>query len=69
MIYAQFSFLKYHREYLPLSQFQREVTLMSTLDHCRLIRLEGIVQNPFCLVLEYMNLDTLYSFLQKENTR
>jgi serine/threonine protein kinase len=45
-----------------LQNFHREVTLMSSLKHPYLLSLLAVVQEPYALVLEYMNEGSLFGF-------
>eukprot|EP01103_Thecamoeba_quadrilineata_P015724 TRINITY_DN5055_c0_g1_i1.p1 TRINITY_DN5055_c0_g1~~TRINITY_DN5055_c0_g1_i1.p1 ORF type:complete len:503 (+),score=96.04 TRINITY_DN5055_c0_g1_i1:1-1509(+) len=47
------------------SEFRQEVALLSTLKHKNIVELKGIVLEPFCLVMEYMELGNLHDYLQE----
>ena len=44
-------------------EFRKEVQLMSGLEHPNLVQLKGVCQNPFCMILEYMDSGNLFDFL------
>ena len=45
------------------SEFQREAWLMSGIDSPYLVKLEGIVMDPLCLVMEYLPYGSLYQLI------
>jgi len=45
------------------AEFRKEVAVMGHLNHRSLVRLLGVVMEPLCMVLEYMNAGSLYDFL------
>jgi Protein tyrosine and serine/threonine kinase/C-terminal of Roc, COR, domain len=45
------------------AEFRKEVAVMGHLNHRSLVRLLGVVMEPLCMVLEYMNSGSLYDYL------
>ncbi len=49
-----------------LSEFKNEVAVHVELDHSNIVKLFGItVEQPYCMVMEYMSNGSLFSYLEK----
>eukprot|EP01102_Stenamoeba_stenopodia_P017855 TRINITY_DN6460_c0_g2_i1.p1 TRINITY_DN6460_c0_g2~~TRINITY_DN6460_c0_g2_i1.p1 ORF type:complete len:885 (+),score=141.31 TRINITY_DN6460_c0_g2_i1:70-2655(+) len=51
-----------------LAEFRREATLMSALKHPNLVEMKAVVLDPYCIVMEFMDMGTLYTIL-KDGTK
>jgi len=48
------------------AEFRREVQLMTTMRHEKIVALEAVVTEPFCLALEFMDLGNLYEIIHDD---
>ena len=51
------------------SDFVKESSIMSGLQHQNIIGFRGLCMNPLCIVTEFANNGNLYDFLHSENTK
>jgi serine/threonine protein kinase len=54
-----------HESLNYFSEFQREAWLMSGIDSPYLVKLEGIVLDPLCLVMEFLPFGSLYQMIHE----
>jgi serine/threonine protein kinase/GTPase SAR1 family protein len=54
-----------NEEHVNYLQFQKEVSIMSFLDHPNLVKLYGVTLSPLRMVLEFMPLGDLFNFIER----
>eukprot|EP01133_Synstelium_polycarpum_P007241 gene7241-8418_t len=56
---------QHQNKLLAINEFRREVWLMSDLSHPNIVLMKGFCFDPYSIVMEYMDLGSLSSFLRK----